>query len=154
MTLHAVSTGPGATQRLTLKLAPVELGHVSVDIHAPADGPRSVALVFERPETMAMFQQDQRHLAAALDRAGLATDPGQISFSLAPPAPTLPTAVTSPADPCAATAGFSDPGGGQPGRGAAASRAEGPVSLDPVPESAAVVAAYRVGPRTHLDIIA
>ena len=106
MTVHSVSTGPGANQRITLKLAPVELGHVSVDIRAPADGPRSVALVFERADTMALFQQDQRHLAAALDRAGLPTDPGQITFSLAPPAPAAPAS-----DPFATTAGSSDPGG-------------------------------------------
>ena len=152
MTLHAVSTGPGANQRITLKLSPVELGHVRFDIQSPAAGLRSVAVVFERADTMALFQQDQRHLALALDRAGLPTDPGQITFSLAPPTPQEPG--FAPLGSLATTAGSSDPNGGQPSRGSAPPRPVGARPHDSEPEAAAAVAAYRIGPRTHLDIIA
>ena len=152
MSLHSASAGPGASQRITLNLTPIELGRVSFDIDVPAHGPRRVAVVFERADTMALFQQDQGHLALALDRAGLPTDAGQITFSLAPPPSHAPD--PAPSDPFAGTAGSTDPGGSQPGRGEARPRPDGSLPADPAPEAATLVAAYRFGPRTSLDIIA
>ena len=158
MTLHATSSGFNGAQRLTLKLNPTDLGTVSFDIRVPAEGGRSVALVFERAETMAMFYQDRQHLETALARAGLQADPGQISFTLAPPPTSAAPGPPSPgSDQAGVAAGFADTGSGQPGRGESAparGHSAGAAGEPWPPDAVAAISTYRLALRAGLDILA
>ncbi|MCX7383740.1 MAG: flagellar hook-length control protein FliK [Alphaproteobacteria bacterium] len=88
---------PGAPERLTLKLTPAELGAVTFEIRTPTEGPRQVHVLIDRPETLALFQQDHQHLATALARAGLDADATQVTVSLARNAAPHPSPDPSPA---------------------------------------------------------
>ncbi len=153
MTLHTIAPDAGGPQRLTLKLTPHELGSVSFDIKTQPEGGRSVAILFERPETMALFQRDQQHLETALQRAGLSADPAQITFALASPPPSS----SPPPDQGGGNGlptGTADSDGGRTGRGTPAptairddDTALSPLDLSPLPP-------YRLALRTGLDILA
>ncbi len=79
-------TSDGASH-VTVRLNPVELGTVEVRIEKPKDGPTTVALTAERPETLQLLVRDQTQLHHALDQAGI-SDARSISFHLAPAAAT------------------------------------------------------------------
>jgi hypothetical protein len=102
-----VTLGNSGTQTTVVRLHPEELGHVQITIARPPDGPVSVALVAERPETLLLLLRDQPHLNQALDQAGIPSESRTLSFDLAAPHP--------PETPgAAAGAGASgDPSGGQ-----------------------------------------
>jgi flagellar hook-length control protein FliK len=77
---------PGeSAHQLTLRLDPVELGHLQIAITRPKDAPPSVALTVERPETLLLLLRDQPALHRALDQAGVPADGRSISFHLAAP---------------------------------------------------------------------
>ncbi len=88
--------GEGGAQ-LRLELNPQSLGHLSIAIERSNDGVSKIALTAERPETLALLQQDGAQLSHALDRAGVATVGRSVTFHLAPVAP--PAAVFTSNDP-------------------------------------------------------
>lgn len=83
--LHASVTAPDGTRQLVLQLHPAELGHVTVQIVQPKDGPASVQIGVERPETMQLLMHDQLHLQRALDQAGIPVSGRVVSYNLAQP---------------------------------------------------------------------
>ena len=84
----------GAPERLTLRLTPQELGSVTFELRPGVDGSRQIHVLIDRPETLALFEQDRQHLETALQRAGLAAEVTQITYALA--RDTVP--VTPPGD--------------------------------------------------------
>ena len=152
ITLHSAVGGPAGMQRLTLKLTPSDLGSVSFDIRPTSDGARSVAVVFERSETMTLFQQDRQHLETALSLAGLPAEPGDITFALAAPNP-VPAAAMDHAGATDLSFGSTDLGTGQSPRG-------GPAPPPPLGEAATDLsppdpaARFRSDLRAGLDILA
>lgn len=87
---------PAGTTRLTVRLDPAELGRVQVRIDRQKDAPATVQVIVERPETLTLMLRDQTHLQQALDRAGVATTGGGLSFHLGSQAPS--TAEGEPQD--------------------------------------------------------
>jgi len=71
-----------APQRLTVRLDPGELGRVNFDIRTQKDGSSDIRIAVERPETLALLRQDRHQLDAALGRAGLSADAGQVQLAL------------------------------------------------------------------------
>jgi flagellar hook-length control protein FliK len=84
--LVSLAGGPPGIQRLTLRLDPMELGHVQIRIDKARDGPAEVSITVERPETLALLQRDQHQLHLALDQAGIPAEGRQVSFHAAAPA--------------------------------------------------------------------
>ena len=76
------STGNSA-QRLTLRLDPIELGHIEVTIDRRHGMPATITLSVERPETLLRLVRDQEQLLRALDLAGLAAGDRDLRFQLA-----------------------------------------------------------------------
>ena len=74
--------GEGA-HRLTLRLDPIELGHIEVVIDRKHGQPAAVTLTVERPETLLRLVRDQDQLARALDLAGLPAEDRKLRFQLA-----------------------------------------------------------------------
>ena len=113
---------PGLPQRITLHLAPTELGSVQIGIDRAADGPAKVSLLAERPETLLLLMRAQPALHRALDAAGLPTEGRMLSFGLAQPGAasaaatsTLPTPGSSGPSSMATGRDGSAPGGSQGG---------------------------------------
>jgi flagellar hook-length control protein FliK len=77
--------GNASSQTLIVRLNPGELGHVQITIARPNDGPASVSLVAERPETLLLLLRDQPHLNQALDQAGIPSEARTLTFDLATP---------------------------------------------------------------------
>jgi hypothetical protein len=77
--------GNASSQILIVRLNPGELGHVQITIARPNDGPASVSLVAERPETLLLLLRDQPHLNQALDQAGIPSEARTLTFDLATP---------------------------------------------------------------------
>jgi flagellar hook-length control protein FliK len=77
--------GNASSQTLIVRLNPGELGHVQITIARPNDGPASVALVAERPETLLLLLRDQPHLNQALNQAGIPSEARTLTFDLATP---------------------------------------------------------------------
>ncbi|MGH7102428.1 MAG: flagellar hook-length control protein FliK [Acetobacteraceae bacterium] len=102
---------------LTLRLEPASLGQVEVSITRPPDGPAGVQVTATNPDTLLLLVRDQPALTQALGRAGIAIDPGSLSFHLAPP-PAVPATPAAPAGGGVAQGGFG-PGAGQLAGGAA-----------------------------------
>ena len=84
------ATTPGGTAQLTLRLDPIELGRLDLTIQQPKDGPASVILLVERPETLLLLQRDESQLNHALTRAGIPEADRQVTIALAPPPPVPP----------------------------------------------------------------
>ena len=76
-----------ASHVTTIQITPVELGRVDIRIERPADGPATIQLVAERPETLSRLIHDQSQLQQALDQAGVPQAGRVLDFSLAPPPP-------------------------------------------------------------------
>jgi hypothetical protein len=153
MTLHTISADAEGSQRLTLKLTPHELGGVSFDIKTQPEGGRSVAILFDRPETMALFQQDRQHLETALERAGLSADPAQITFALVSPPPS-PSLLPDQGAGAGLPSGSADFDGSRPGRGAPAPTGIPDDDTDLWPLDLSPLPAYRLVLRAGLDILA
>jgi flagellar hook-length control protein FliK len=74
-----------AGTQMTLRLDPLELGHVQVQISRAADGTATVQVTAERPETLRLLIADQPQLHRTLSEAGFAQDGRSLTFSLATP---------------------------------------------------------------------
>ncbi len=68
--------------RIAIKLQPPELGRVDILIELGEDGRVQAVLAAERPATAEILQRDLRDLERALQRAGLAPEPGGLSVAL------------------------------------------------------------------------
>jgi hypothetical protein len=151
ISIHAPALGAGGSQRLTLRLTPDDLGSVTFDVHSAPAGGRSIHIAFERPETLALFQQDRSHLDSALARAGLGAGPGQITLALSSDAPAVPA--TNPSGSADAS---SDPTGG--GRRGQPPPSPPPLSSVPIDdwgtESSTTPVPRRALARAALDIVA
>jgi hypothetical protein len=88
--------GAGGTRQLTVRLAPPELGSVTISVsHAPG-GTIAVALTAERPETLQALQRSQAQLDRALDAAGMAAHGREVTLHLAAAATPAPSAAAQP----------------------------------------------------------
>ncbi len=137
------TAAPSGHQQLTIRFDPAELGRMQVTIAQPKDGPATVTLLVERPETMLLLLRDQPQLQHTLTRAGVPEADRQLTIALAPPA-TAPVAPVAPPSPSAssseqassfsfdARSGQQAPRDGTPPRGTAGA---GP--LDPLPATQA-----------------
>ncbi len=79
-----LDSAPGGTQRLTIRLDPVELGQLEIRIERSDDSATKVQVLVERPETLALLRRDQPALERALDQAGMAADQRDVILQLAP----------------------------------------------------------------------
>jgi flagellar hook-length control protein FliK len=84
--LMRIAADPAGAPQLTLRLAPVELGAVQVQLVRAHDGSAQVAVTAERPETLQLLQREAPSLHQALDAAGLSQASRSITFELAPAA--------------------------------------------------------------------
>jgi hypothetical protein len=82
VTVHLTPAGGGTPSRVTVKLSPAELGDVTFELRRTGAA-HDIRVLFERPETLALFQQDRSHLEAALARAGVTGDSTQMTLGLA-----------------------------------------------------------------------
>ena len=84
-----ISLGAGpdpGTQRLTIAMTPLELGHVIVQIDRLADGSASVAVSATHASTLAALHNDRPALEQALTQAGVSVSHRTIEFRLETPA--------------------------------------------------------------------
>ncbi len=72
----------GTSNVVTVQLQPAELGRVQISVTSDATGLSSVQVSADRPETLALLQNDQPELAKALDQAGIASAGRTVSFQL------------------------------------------------------------------------
>ncbi|WP_431272564.1 flagellar hook-length control protein FliK [Dankookia sp. P2] len=80
----ALAQGPGQAPRLSVALAPEQLGRVEICIQRDAAGDTAaIQVLAERPETLALLQRDARELDRALGQAGVAVAEGGMRFDLA-----------------------------------------------------------------------
>ncbi|WP_291607820.1 flagellar hook-length control protein FliK [Bradyrhizobium sp.] len=77
----AASVRSGKT-RFDVRLDPADLGRIDVRISVDRNGQIISHLTVEKPETLAMLQQDAPQLQRALDDAGLKTGSNGLQFSL------------------------------------------------------------------------
>jgi flagellar hook-length control protein FliK len=69
-------------ERIRIELRPASLGHVEVQLQIADDGRVAAVVSADRPDTLALLQNDARGLEQALKDAGLRTDSGSLSFNL------------------------------------------------------------------------
>ena len=79
----SLASNSNSAQRLTLRLDPIELGHIEVTIDRQHGMPAAITLSVERPETLLRLVRDQEQLSRALDRAGLTAGDRDLRFQLA-----------------------------------------------------------------------
>ena len=79
----SLASNGNSAQRLTLRLDPIELGHIEVTIDRQHGMPAAITLSVERPETLLRLVRDQEQLSRALDRAGLTAGDRDLRFQLA-----------------------------------------------------------------------
>jgi len=77
------AAGSDRQQRLSVQLAPEELGKVQISLARNADGGTAISVTAERSETLALLVDDQSSLQRALDQAGVPVAGRSLSFSLA-----------------------------------------------------------------------
>jgi flagellar hook-length control protein FliK len=77
----AASVQSGKT-RFEVRLDPADLGRIDVRIDVDRNGQVTSHLTVEKPETLAILQQDAPQLQQALNDAGLKTGNGGLQFSL------------------------------------------------------------------------
>jgi flagellar hook-length control protein FliK len=77
----AASARSGKTS-FDVRLDPADLGRIDVRINVDRNGQVTSHLTVEKPETLAMLQQDAPQLRQSLDDAGLKTGSGGLQFSL------------------------------------------------------------------------
>jgi hypothetical protein len=118
-----VFAGPNLPQRMTLQLAPPELGAVQIGIERAPDGPAAVTLLVERADTLLLLMRDQPALHRALDAAGLAVEGRTLHFGLAQPG--AANIATAPAPASAGGSGPASFGAGRDGTAPDGSQAGG-----------------------------
>jgi hypothetical protein len=97
-------TRVGDTDRLTVQLAPAELGRVQVHVERHKDGPTLVTLTADRPQTLDLLVRDQNALHRALDQAGIPADARSVAFHLGGDATPTAGAASANASPTPANA--------------------------------------------------
>ena len=70
------------TRRLSVTMAPVELGRVAVTVERVGDGTARISVTAERPETLQLLQKEHTQLSQLLDNAGVGAEGRSLSFSL------------------------------------------------------------------------
>ena len=85
--LVAMGHAPDGAQRLTMRLAPPELGQVEIRIDRPPDAPARVDITVEKPETLTLLLRDQPQLLHALDQAGVPPEGRSVTFHVVAPEP-------------------------------------------------------------------
>jgi flagellar hook-length control protein FliK len=76
---RAVREGTG---KLSVQLAPAELGRIHVKLEIDEDKRVTAAVTVEKPSTLELLQRDIKGLERALHNAGLSMEGGDLSFSL------------------------------------------------------------------------
>ncbi len=105
--LVAMGHAPDGAQRLTMRLAPPELGQVQIRIDRPPDAPARVEITVERTETLTLLLRDQPQLLHALDQAGVPPEGRSVTFHIvAPEPPTRMDATSVPSPSGAASNGL------------------------------------------------
>jgi Meckel syndrome type 1 protein len=80
----ALAQRPGQVPRLSVTLAPEQLGRVEIRIERDLAGDTTaIHVLAERPETLALLQRDARELDRALGQAGVTVAEGGMRFDLA-----------------------------------------------------------------------
>jgi hypothetical protein len=74
---------PDGAPRLTMRLAPPELGHVQIRIDRATDMPARVEITVEKAETLTLLLRDQSQLQRALDQAGVPPEGRTVTFHVA-----------------------------------------------------------------------
>ncbi len=98
---------PDGAQRLTMRLAPPELGQVEIRIDRPPDAPARVDITVEKTETLTLLLRDQPQLLHALDQAGVPPEGRSVTFHIvAPEPPTRMDATSVPSPSGAASNGL------------------------------------------------
>lgn len=77
---RAVSTGQ---DRIQIRLNPVDLGRIEVEMTMAQDGQLQAVIKAEKPDTLDLLMRDARHLERALADAGLKLDNSALQFQLA-----------------------------------------------------------------------
>jgi flagellar hook-length control protein FliK len=105
--LVAMGHAPDGAQRLTMRLAPPELGQVEIRIDRPPDAPARVDITVEKTETLTLLLRDQPQLLRALDQAGVPPEGRSVTFHVvAPEPPTRLDATSIPSPSGAASNGL------------------------------------------------
>jgi hypothetical protein len=105
--LVAMGHAPDGAQRLTMRLAPPELGQVQIRIDRPPDAPARVEITVEKTETLTLLLRDQPQLLHALDQAGVPPEGRSVTFHIvAPEPPTRMDATSVPSPSGAASNGL------------------------------------------------
>ncbi len=101
--LVAMGHAPDGAQRLTMRLAPPELGQVEIRIDRPPDAPARVDITVEKTATLTLLLRDQPQLLHALDQAGVPPEGRSVTFHVVAPEPTARMDATSVPSPSGAT---------------------------------------------------
>jgi hypothetical protein len=140
--LVAMGHAPDGAQRLTMRLAPPELGRVQVRIDRPTDAPARVDITVEKTETLTLLLRDQPQLQRALDQAGVPPEGRSVTFHVvATEPPSRIDAMSVPASSGATSNGLAGEysqgasrEGGQPAQQQpAADRSDETAQADPAP---------------------
>ncbi len=80
--VHIAKAAADGADKINIKLKPVSLGQIEVQLDVAADGRVHAVIAADKPETLDLLQRDARGLERALNDAGLRTDSGSLSFNL------------------------------------------------------------------------
>ncbi len=70
------------SNQFEIRLDPPELGRIDVQLNVDGNGQVTSHITVDRPDTLALLQNQQPHLERALDQAGLKTADNGMSFTL------------------------------------------------------------------------
>ncbi|MBS0473313.1 MAG: flagellar hook-length control protein FliK [Proteobacteria bacterium] len=82
LAVNIATRSDGGTRHFDIRLDPAELGRVDVRLSVDDAGKAQAILTVEKPQTLALLQQDSSHLERALKDAGLDLAQSGLSFSL------------------------------------------------------------------------
>ncbi len=141
-------TGPGeAPRQITVRLDPIELGRVEMQIDRGTDGAATVRLTAERQDTLLLLMRDETQLHRTLDLAGIPAHLRTVEFHLADP-PAAPGPAGASGSPMSTAGG--EPGAGQEQRSQNGTRPDGdgrPGSPKQLPPGFTAAAAFAQPPR-------
>lgn len=80
--VHIAKAVADGSDKINIKLKPVSLGQIEVQLDVSPDGRVHAVIAADKPETLDLLQRDARGLERALNDAGLRTDSGSLSFNL------------------------------------------------------------------------
>lgn len=80
--VHIAKAAADGADKINIKLKPVSLGQIEVQLDVSPDGRVHAVIAADKPETLDLLQRDARGLERALNDAGLRTDSGSLSFNL------------------------------------------------------------------------